>query len=265
MSEPAIATDVVAVMVGTPASPERKAQVTSLVEGILKHMEYPARLELKDMPDGGIGIAVHFDGGELPGITPGKRSWLLDCIQFLVNKAINRPQVEKRWVSLGANAFPEPRPPRPEKEPPAPKASAPARPAAQTPPAGAASAKAPPMKANGAAPKAESGKDAGHSEAKGRRGHDADERALEVKDDPALTKLFATLAEKSAKTGRLFAVMSLSADDRARALKAAAAVKGVSVRAEGEGYFRRVTFTPEKLTPMPSKKQVMPDYDDEEE
>lgn len=265
MSEPAIATDVVAVMPGTPASPERKAQVTSLVEGILKHMEYPARLELKDMPDGGIGIAVHFDGADLPGITPGKRSWLLDCIQFLVNKAINRPQVEKRWVSLGANAFPEPRPPRPEKEPPAPKASAPAKPGGQTPPAGAASAKPQPVKSNGAVPKNDGGKDAGRSEAKGRRGHEADERALEVKDDPALTKLFSTLAEKSAKTGRLYAVMSLSAEDRARALKAASAVKGVTVKTEGEGYFRRVTFTPEKLTPMPSKKQVMPDYDDEEE
>lgn len=244
----------------TPASPERKAQVEELVKGILQHMEYPARLEMKDMPDGGIGIALHFEG-ELPGITVGKqRSWLVDCIQFLVNKAINRPNVEKRWVSLGVNAFPEPRPDRPEKkdaqpqQPAAPKASAP-------PPANGQ--KKNEAKPNGPPPRKEQEKH--ERPQKPPRGHEPDERSLEVKDDPALAKLFTTLAEKSAKTGRIYGVMSLSAEDRARALKAASAVKGVTAKTEGEGHWRRVTFTPEKLTPMPSKKQVMPDYDDEEE
>lgn len=264
MNESAVAaTDAAPVVAISPASPERKAQVEALVGGILQHMEYPARLELKDMPDGGIGIAVHFDAMELPGITPGKRSWLLDCIQFLVNKAINRPTVERRWVSLGANGFPEPRPAKPERPERAEKELAPrAAPVAkaqpQTPPGGAPSTR--PAKANGVA-KPEAPK----QEPRGRRGHEPDERSLEVKDDPALTKLFTALGEKSVKTGRIYAVMSLSVDDRARAVKAAGAVKGLSVKTEGEGYFRRVTLTPEKLTPMPSKKQVMPDYDDEEE
>lgn len=234
----------------TPAPVERKAEAEKLVQGIFQHMDYPARLELKDMPDGGIGIACHFDG-ELPGITSGKgRSWLVDCVQFLVNKAVNRPNVERRWVSLGVNAFPEPRPERPEKpekkeraaEPVAKKAEPVAKPEA---------AAKPPRPAPERSPK--SG-----------RGGEPDERALEVKDDPAMTKLFTTLAEKSVKTGRLYAVMSLSADDRARALKAAGQVKGLSAKAEGEGHWRRVTFTPEKQTPMPSKRQVMPDYDEEE-
>lgn len=245
----------------TPASPERKAQVEALVKGILQHMDYPARLEMKDMPDGGIGIALHFDGGELPGITAGKsRSWLVDCIQFLVNKAINRPNVEKRWVSLGVNAFPEPRPERNEKkDPPAPKASAPApgNGKAPTPPNGKAKAEAKP---EGAPPKKE------HQERPHKsRSNEPDERALDVKDDPALSKLFTALAEKAVKHGRVYGVMLLSQDDRARALKAGSAVKGVTVKAEGEGHWRRVTFTPDKVTPLPSRKQVMPDYDDEEE
>lgn len=239
----------------TPASPERKTQVEALVRGILQHMDYPARMDLKDMPDGGIGIALHFDG-ELPGIVPSKpRSWLVDCIQFLVNKAINRPNVEKRWVSLGVNAFPEPRADKPPREAKEPAPSAPQAPQAKTPPRGEkASAKK-------EAPKEERREE--RRDERPRR-NEPDEKSLEVKADPALTKLFATLAEKSAKTGRLYAVMSLNADDRARALQAAAGVKGVTVKTEGEGHWRRVTFTPEKLTPMPSKKQVMPDYDEEE-
>lgn len=255
MSEPAMtAAAAVVPVISGPATPERKAQVETLVQGILKHMDYPARTELKDMPDGGIGIALHFQG-ELPGITVGKqRSWLVDCIQFLVNKAINRPNVEKRWVSLGVNAFPEPRPERNEKQAPVAKPSAPQQQVA-TPANGAKKAPAPPQK-NAAKPVKEQPPP---------RTREPDERTLEVKDDPAMAKLFTTLAEKSAKSGRIYAVMSLSTDDRARALKAAGAVKGVSAKTEGEGHWRRVTFTPEKLTPMPSKKQVMPDYDDEEE
>lgn len=257
MSEPAMPIPAPAAPVAvTPAPAERKAQVESLVKGIFEHMDYPARLELKDMPDGGIGIACHFDG-ELPGITAGKqRSWLVDCIQFLVNKSVNRPTVEKRWVTLGVNAFPEfraDRPERPEKKDPAPVAAAPSPNGAKKP---QQPAKAEPVR--GAKPVTE-------NPARPPRHQEPDERAVAVKDDPAATKLFTMLAEKAVKSGRIFAVMSLSTDDRARALKVAASVKGVSAKTEGEGHWRRVTFTPEKLTAMPSKRQVMPDYDDEEE
>jgi len=237
----------------TPAPPERKAQVESLVKGILAHMDYPARMETKDMPDGGIGIALHFEG-ELPGIVQGKpRSWLVDCIQFLVNKAINRPNVEKRWVSLGVNSFPEPRPEKSEK---------PEKPEKKDP----APAPKPSVPTNGAKPtaKAEAPSAPKKEERRSSR-NEVDERSLEVKEDPALTKVFGALAQKSAKTGRFYAVMSLSAEDRARALKAAEGIKGVTVKPEGEGIWRRLTFIPATPTPMPSKKQVMPDYDDEEE
>lgn len=256
MNEPAVIAPAPAAPVAvTPAPAERKAQAETLVKGIFERMDYPARLELKDMPDGGIGIACHFDG-ELPGITAGKpRSWLVDCVQFLVNKSVNRPTVEKRWVTLGVNAFPELRSERPEKKEAAPAAAAPAPNGAKKPPQ-QQPAKADPHKL---------AKPVTEKPARPPRHHEPDERALEVKDDPAATKLFTMLAEKAVKSGRIYAVMSLSADDRARALKVAAAVKGVSAKTEGEGHWRRVTFTPEKLTAMPSKRQVMPDYDDEEE
>lgn len=256
MSEPAMTIPAPAAPVAvTPAPAERKAQAESLVKGIFEHMDYPARLELKDMPDGGIGIACHFDG-ELPGITVGKqRSWLVDCIQFLVNKSVNRPTVEKRWVTLGVNAFPELRSDRPEKKDAAPAA------AAAVPSNGA---KKPPQQPARAEPQ-KAARPVTEKPARPARHHEPDERSIDVKDDPAATKLFTMLAEKAVKTGRIYAVMSLSTDDRARALKVAAGVKGVSAKTEGEGHWRRVTFTPEKLTAMPSKRQVMPDYDDEEE
>ena len=70
------------------------------------------------------------------------------------------------------------------------------------------------------------------------------------------------LAEKSAKLGRVYAVMGLTNDQRALMLKAAEGLKGVTAKAEGEGHWRRLVMVPEKLTPI-ARKQVMPDYDDE--
>ena len=82
--------------------------------------------------------------------------------------------------------------------------------------------------------------------------------------DPLMTTAAKLLAEKSAKHGRLYGVMLLTPDQRALMLKAADEVKGVSAKAEGEGHWRRLVLVPDKLTVI-SKKQVMPDYDDEEE
>ena len=86
---------------------------------------------------------------------------------------------------------------------------------------------------------------------------------MKVEPTPMMTRLGATLAQKASTFGRFYAVPLLSTEDRSRVMAAAAPVKGMSVKAEGEGYFRRVVFTPEKPTVI-AKKQVMPDYDDEE-
>ncbi len=245
---------VAAVKAEPVAAPDKRPEVEALLGGIFERMEYPARLEFKDMPDGGLGVAVHFDG-ELPGIAPSKRSYLVDCIQFLVNKVVNRPNVEKRWVTLGVNAFPEPRPPKGEANPnpPPPRASVPkAVPAAAPPTNSAKKPQTPPAGAKAATP------------AHAGRKHEADEVSLNVEPTAVMTRLGTGLAEKAAKFGRFYAVTLLGPEDRARVLKAASAVKGQSVKVEGEGHFRRVTFSPEKPVPM-AKKQVMPDFDDEAE
>ncbi len=250
-----------AAVVMTPVSAaDKKLQVEVLLEGLFEHMDYPARMEFKDMPDGGLGVAVHFKG-ELPGITGNKRTYLVDCIQFLVNKVVNRPNVEKRWVTLGVNAFPEPRGTKPEPSAPtAPKASAPPV-KAPAPSSSAARASAPPAAAPNAPPKRP--QPAQQQPSRSSRSSEHDEKSMKVEPSPMMTRLGETLAHKASKFGRFYAVPLLAVEDRARVMAAAAKVKGLSVKAEGEGYFRRVVFTPEKPTVI-AKKQVMPDYDDEE-
>jgi len=236
--------------VAAPADTKR-AQSEELLAEVFKLMDYPAKLEFKDLSDGSLGVAVHFEG-ELPGITPGKRSYLVDSVQFWLNKVVNRPNVPRRWVNLGVNGFPEPRPPQgqPREQAPAPVVQA-AAPVA-TP------AKKPEQKAKPATPPAAS------APVTAKRSSQTDERSLTPAADPAITAAGKLLAEKSARLGRLYGVMGLTADQRALMLKAAEGVKGVTAKAEGEGHWRRLVMVPEKLTVI-SRKQVMPDYDDEEE
>jgi predicted RNA-binding protein Jag len=227
---------------------DHRAQVEELLGSILRLMEYPARLDFKDMSDGALGVAVHFEG-ELPGITPGKRSYLVDCLQFLLNKAINRPNVPRRWVNLGVNTFPETRgvkAPEATKVPAPPPSEAPKQAAPPPPP--------PPKKEPRPPPKA----------APERPHHKAPEEAVQVAVDPTWAQLGGLLAEKAQKQGRLYAVMMLSNEQRAKLLKAVAGKPGVSARAEGDGHWRRLTVTPDKVAPLP-KKLVMPDWDDEED
>ncbi|PZR11103.1 MAG: hypothetical protein DI536_18370 [Archangium gephyra] len=220
----------------------KREQTETLLADVFKLMEYPAKLEFKDMTDGSLGVAVHFDG-ELPGITAGKRSHLVDSVQFWLNKVVNRPNTTRRWVNLGVNSFPEPRAQQAEK---------PEKPAKVEAAAPVAKKEAPKKEA---APVKE--KPAPVSKK-------VDERTLKPAADPLFTAAGKLLAEKSAKLGRVYAVMGLSNDQRALMLQAADAVKGQTAKAEGEGHWRRFTVTPEKLTVIP-RKQVMPDYDDEDE
>lgn len=229
----------------TEAVDTKREQTETLLADVFKLMEYPAKLEFKDMNDGSLGVAVHFDG-ELPGITAGKRSHLVDSVQFWLNKVVNRPNSTRRWVNLGVNAFPELRAAQGERPEKVEKVAA-----------------APVVKKEAAAPaaKKEVAKPAPQQQQHSKK---LDERTLKPAADPVISAMGKLLAEKSAKLGRVYAVMGLSNDQRALMLQAADAVKGQTSKAEGEGHWRRLTVTPEKLTVI-SRKQVMPDYDDEDE
>ncbi|MBI3182876.1 MAG: hypothetical protein HYZ28_12130 [Myxococcales bacterium] len=224
---------------GAPAGPEKKAWAERVVADILRLMGLSARLEVKDAADGGISIAVFFEG-EVAGVQPGRRSQMVDALQFLANKIVNRPQTERRWISIGVGAHPEPRPARPP--PPAKQAPvrAEGRPAPR--PAGRPNGAAPAQRPRPAAP---------------------EEAALEVSEDADIAHLARLLQGKSARLGRHYAVLGMKAEDRARMLKSASGLTGASVRLEGEGRGRRVSFLPDKPAPMPGR--ALPEDEESEE
>jgi hypothetical protein len=197
----------------------------------------------------------------VPFASGGKRSFVIDSMQFLVNKVVNRPNTEKRWVTLGVGEHPAPRSQRP---------NGPAAPSAPPVPAVPSAAATTPSNGVQAAPSREKGPrapaaaPAAASRQAPSRAPQQDDAAVEVKADPKLTALAVALGEKAAKFGRPLAVLLVDTDDRVRLLNAGKAVKGQSTRVEGEGHNRRVVFFPEKPVPMPKKTQF-PVFDVEED
>jgi predicted RNA-binding protein Jag len=212
---------------------DRPARAASVLRELLRLADVPATLDVKDGPDGGISIAVAL-GTELPGVALGRRGTFVDALQFLVNKLTHRPGSERRWVSLGLGEHPAPRVQRPTRPPAegngAPRVSSPARAVSQ--PSGTAPALEHPPAPRVSVP---------------------EEPSVSVSEDPELTLAARAMAEASATTGRFYAVVALSADDRARILRAIESVAGVRAAVEGEGRLRRLVLAPERPMPMPKK------------
>ncbi len=231
------------VAVAVSAVDDRRAQVVAVVEQLLRSMDVPATLDTRDLPDGSISISVT-PAVELTGMAVGRRSPLGDALQYLVNKLVNKPGQERRWVAVGLGGHPEPRGPKPPR----------------------ASEGAPPPMTNGSPP---TPSPSSRPAAPGRyappaRAPEADERSLATEDDPAFDASARALAERSASSGRVYAVVTLGAIERGRLLKAVDGVGGVSARAEGEGRLRRVVVTPDKVVPMPRQRLPVDDLPDDE-
>ena len=221
------------VAVAVQAGDERRAQAVAVLEQLLRAMDVQATLETKDLPDGSISIAVT-PAVELAGVVPGRRSPVGDALQYLVNKLINKPGQERRWVAIGLGGHPEPRGPKP----PRPVVAAPAAPVAR-----------PTSPARPAAPV---------------RAQELDERTLVSDEDPAFEIAARSLAERSAASGRVYAVVTLGASERGQLLKVADGVEGVSAQAEGEGRLRRLVLTPENLVPMPRQRLPVDDLPEDD-
>ncbi|NRD56243.1 hypothetical protein [Corallococcus exiguus] len=248
-----------------------RPRVEKLLTDILGLMGFPARLDLQDATDGSLSVALHFESGAPPGVEPGKRSQVLDSLQFLLNKMLHRPGVERRWVMLGAGAHPEPRPRRDAAAAQQPAAAAApvtsvAQVAAATPAQQPARAAAPAPAAQPQQRNARGGQPAQQAAKQVQapaKSAEADERTLQVEEDPVFREAVRKLAEKSASLGRFYAFAAMKTEDRARVLKAVEGVGGVKVAAEGEGRNRRVVFTPAKPAPMP-KRSLLPDDDEDD-
>ncbi|MCP3137113.1 hypothetical protein LXT23_07170 [Pyxidicoccus sp. QH1ED-7-1] len=235
-----------------------------LLGDILGLMGFPARLEMQDAADGNLSVALHFEAGPPPGVENGRRSQVVDSLQFLLNKMMHRPGVERRWVVLGAGAHPEPRQRREPQQPQAAQAAAPAP--VQAAPAPAAPRPAPQAAAQApvkAAQAQQRGAQAQPARSAPVTKVDSDERSMTVEEDAALREAARKLAEKSASLGRFYALAAMKLEDRARVVRAVEGVGGVKVTAEGEGRNRRVVFTPEKPAPLP-KRALLPDDDEDD-
>lgn len=222
---------------------DRKPQVERLLTDILGLMGHPARPDVQDRPDGSVSVALHFEGAPPAGVEPGQRSHALDSLQFLLNKMMNRPGQERRWIALGVGGHPEPRAPAPERQArkEAPPKEAPPVVARAAPAARAASKPPPPALA---------------------RSPEADERAVSPAEDAELSAAARKLAEKASSLGRFYALAAVKLEDRSRILKTVEGVGGVRVSAEGEGRNRRVVFTPAKPAPLP-RRLALPEDDED--
>jgi hypothetical protein len=172
---------------------------------------------------------------------------------------VNRPNTEKRWVTLGVGGFPEPKPAAPAP------AQAPAPAPAQAPA---------PAPAPAAAPSTEGKHAAKEKPAKGQPApvraapppaREAEEPVADIEVSPEWKALGKLLAGKAVKHGRPYAVMSLNANERAQLVKAVTGEPGLKVRVEGDGHFKRVALVPDKLVPMPRKMQFPADEDEDED
>ena len=202
---------------------DKRAWASRVVGEILEHMGVKPQLEAKDAADGGISIAVQLSA-EVPGVQIGKRSPVVDALQFLANKLVNRPGSERRWISIGIGGHPEPRVREGKRLPEAPTASAPA--------ARAASVKS--TNGRGAAPGL----------------------PKLSPEDSALTDSARSMAEKSSSLGRFFAIVGMKREDRARVLRTVQGMPGLKVSAEGAGRKRRVVFSPENPAPTRSSLPI---------
>jgi len=230
------------VAVAVEAADDRRAQAVAFLDQLLRSMDVPATLETKDLPDGSISIAIT-PGVELAGVVTGRRSPLGDALQYLVNKLVNKPGQDRRWVAIGLGAHPEPRGQKPSRPPaagPAPMTNGSAPPAPVARPA-------PPARP---APQA--------------RPQDVDERTLITDADGPFEGAARALAERSASSGRVYAVVTLGTTERGRLLRSADAVEGVTAKAEGEGRLRRVVLTPDKVVPMPRQRLPVDDLPEDD-
>jgi hypothetical protein len=228
--------------------------VERLLTDILGLMGFPARLDFKDAADGSLSVALHFEAGLPPGAEVGKRNQVVDSLQFLLNKMLHRPGVERRWVVLGTGAHPEPRGPKPAAAPQA--AAAPAPKPAPAPAPQQQQARAPKPAPKAAAPSA--------PPQAAKKASETDERSLDVPEDAELREVARQLAEKSARLGRFYALAAMKPEERSRVMKAVEGVAGVQVACAGEGRNRRVVFTPDKPAPLP-KRSLLPADDDEDD
>jgi len=81
----------------SPLAPKAK----NLLEGILQRMSFECQITIQETPEK-IILNIEGDGS---GLLIGKRGQNLDAIQYILNKAINRSDTERKMIMVDSEAY----------------------------------------------------------------------------------------------------------------------------------------------------------------
>ena len=88
-----------------PGDDERAEKALAFVSTLVQKMGMDCRVQLlppKDPDDGEISLEIH---GEDAGRIIGKKGQVLSAIQFITNRVINRPGLERRHILVDAEGY----------------------------------------------------------------------------------------------------------------------------------------------------------------
>jgi spoIIIJ-associated protein len=89
-----------------PPADERSQQALDFVTNVVREMEMECRVRLRRSRDGEDEGEVHIDiSGKDAGRIIGKKGQVLQALQFLTHRVINRPGVERRHVLVDAEGY----------------------------------------------------------------------------------------------------------------------------------------------------------------
>jgi spoIIIJ-associated protein len=84
-----------------PANAELAPKAKEILEGILEKMSFACQITAQETPDK-IVLNIEGDGS---GLLIGKRGQNLDAIQYILNKAINRSDNERKMIIIDSEAY----------------------------------------------------------------------------------------------------------------------------------------------------------------
>lgn len=84
-----------------PETQEAAAKAKELLEGILQRMSVNTRVAIRETPE---AIHLQIEGND-NGLLIGKRGQTLDALQYLVNKAVNRQEKDRKQITIDTENY----------------------------------------------------------------------------------------------------------------------------------------------------------------
>lgn len=84
-----------------PAVRETALKAKEILEGILRRMSVNARVSIRETPE---VILLQIEGND-NGLLIGKRGQTLDALQYLVNKAVNRQEKDRKQITIDTENY----------------------------------------------------------------------------------------------------------------------------------------------------------------